>query len=515
LLDDDFQDGDFAGWAVVDEGTITAPSAWGVAGGALKQSSNIYSNVEGTGTAALAYLGTYAWYTAGTNWTDYQVTVPLKSTDDDALGVMVRFQDANNYYRFSWDQQRSYRRLMKVQGGTWTVLAEDSVPYVKNRIYQVEINVQGDTLSVRVDGELLFGGFITDSTPILAGSVGLYCWGNNSSFYEDVEVTAPAGISILSPQHGSLTTSPDVTILVGVGSLPPSWGVEFVIDGLTLNYDFTPPFEYTNYGLAPAEHTVDVHMVDLGYVRQYPYSASISFGVGDYLVAFGDSITRVGSHDDVAFDNISSDGRNSGGGYQPILNDLLTNERGYPHTVLTEGVSGDESFDGAARIDSVLARHPEAQWILVLLGTNDAFGTRPSGIGPGTPAPGTYEYYMQQIIDAIDPVATGRIPVLAKVPMRFGDSSQGAPYPNPETHPANLLIEEYNAVIDELKLRNPLIEVMTGPPAQSDNFFTYYRDLPRVNGRPIEFDDNLHVDGVGYQSMAWLWCETVLGYVCP
>jgi hypothetical protein len=99
--------------------------------------------------------------------------------------------------------------------------------------------------------------------------------------------------------------------------------------------------------------------------------------------------------------------------------------------------------------------------------------------------------------------------------MVFGDSATGVPYPNPETHPQNLLIEEYNAVIDELKALNPLIEVMTGPPIQCDNFFTYYRDVPRVGGIPIEFDDNIHVNGTGYQSMAQLWFETLMGFTCP
>jgi hypothetical protein len=49
---------------------------------------------------------------------------------------------------------------------------------------------------------------------------------------------------------------------------------------------------------------------------------------------------------------------------------------------------------------------------------------------------------------------------------------------------------------------------------QSDNFFTYFRDLPRVDGIPNEFSDNLHPNGYGNQSMARLWCETVTGLPC-
>jgi hypothetical protein len=43
---------------------------------------------------------------------------------------------------------------------------------------------------------------------------------------------------------------------------------------------------------------------------------------GAYYVAMGDSITR-GSQDDIAYDDVSQDGRNTGGGYEPILNDLM------------------------------------------------------------------------------------------------------------------------------------------------------------------------------------------------
>ena len=141
----------------------------------------------------------------------------------------------------------------------------------------------------------------------------------------------------------------------------------------------------------------------------------------------------------------------------------------------------------------------------------------PSGRGfnLGDPEyPGTYKDNMQQIIDRIDPGVSGITPIIAKVPIRFGDCQACPAYANPETNPKNLLIEEYNDAIDELKALNPLIQVMTGPPEQSDNFFTYFRDLPRVNGIPIEFADTIHPNGAGYRAKGHLWCETVTGSVC-
>jgi len=334
-------------------------------------------------------------------------------------------------------------------------------------------------------------------------------------------------LKIYSPSDLSIKTSPDVTIQALAINFPSSWETEFVIDGdmansirvsgSTIELDsLTHPILA---GVSFAEHTIQARMVDENGDPQSDF-VQVDFGIGNYNVGFGDSITEArpgpGQNDDVPEDDISNDGRNGGGGYQPILNNILTATEGRPQTVENEGIGGQESIHGLARVYSMLAAHPGAQRILVLFGTNDSSGSMPvpSGLGPGPPAPGTFEFNMQQIIDAIDPEGTGKIPVLAKVPMRFGDSGTGIPYANPESHPKNLLIEEYNAVIDELKYLNPMIEVLTGPPFQSDNFFTYFRDLSRVDGIPIEFADNLHPNGIGFQSVARLWCETLTGTNC-
>lgn len=54
LLWDDFNDGDFRGWTIVDEqGTERGPSVWSAESGALVQSSNIGSNSDTLGTFAL------------------------------------------------------------------------------------------------------------------------------------------------------------------------------------------------------------------------------------------------------------------------------------------------------------------------------------------------------------------------------------------------------------------------------------------------------------------------------
>jgi hypothetical protein len=149
----------------------------------LQQSTNIRSNnLDGT---VLPKLGTYALYDPSVTWTDYRLQVTLQSGDDDAIGVMFRVQDSDNYYRFSWDSQRAYRRIVKREAGVFTLLAEDAVPYVVGQSYNLEIVVQGTVITVSIDGTQVF--FLNDVS-LSNGGVALYSWANSASVFDDVVV---------------------------------------------------------------------------------------------------------------------------------------------------------------------------------------------------------------------------------------------------------------------------------------------------------------------------------------
>ena len=331
---------------------------------------------------------------------------------------------------------------------------------------------------------------------------------------ERLEVTDTRGLFLLSPKEKEIISSPivpipnsvDATIRASAGGFSQNWGVEFVMDGDDANAfeDYVPPHEWET-SLAPGEHTVQVYMIDENGVRQTAYSDAVDFGIGDFYMAIGDSLTY-GQDDTIPGDDTSNDGRNSGGGYPPILNNLLTAQKGYPHTVVNEGIRGDESTDGVANIGAFLSAHPNAQRILILFGTNDSGSSMPrsSGLGLSQGQVGyadSFKDNMNQLVTAI--IDEGKTPVLAYVPIRFGDSPNSTTYGNPDTHPKNLLIQDYNMVIDELRGLHPEINV---PPP---DFYEYFRSTARSNGISIEFDDNLHPNGVGYQSMADLWSDVL------
>jgi len=109
----------------------------------------------------------------------------MKSKDNDSLGVMFRYKDNNNYYRFSWDRERKSRQLVKKYNGIFTVLRKDSIPYTVGRNYQVDIVASGATLQVFIDNALVMQ--TTDSS-LNSGSIALYSWANAGSYFDNIVV---------------------------------------------------------------------------------------------------------------------------------------------------------------------------------------------------------------------------------------------------------------------------------------------------------------------------------------
>ena len=246
-------------------------------------------------------------------------------------------------------------------------------------------------------------------------------------------------------------------------------------DNLAVSISVTSLTPWTTwYFRTVARSTTDPSVFTKGAIHNFP--------TGDYYVAVGDSIT-FGSHDDVFSDDTSQDGRNTGGGFEPILNNLLTAWKGYPHTVVNKGVSGHTSADGVSSISSTLSNNPSAKYFLILYGTNDA----DNSTGPPVPK-NLYKANMQEIITVIK--NAGKIPYLAKVP--YVD-------PTNPSFPAGLsfsdaAIQQYNQAIDEL-VADPLNNISVIPP----NFYSWFLS------NKGQLADGFHPNGTGYRSMATQW----------
>jgi hypothetical protein len=127
-------------------------------------------------------------------WKNYRFTVKMKSTDNDAIGVMFRYQDHNNYYRFIWDREKRSRRLEKQVNGRFYTLSEDVVPYKQGQTYELEIIAKGNSLKVRIDDSDIF--YDVDSS-LTWGTVALYSCYNTGTYFDDVHVQDFNGATLL------------------------------------------------------------------------------------------------------------------------------------------------------------------------------------------------------------------------------------------------------------------------------------------------------------------------------
>jgi hypothetical protein len=188
------------GWVVADLGANGGPSHWviGEAGTParryVEQQSNIWggpdvsANPTNPGTILLraadpALNPDHPGQPA--NWTDYRLTAVLRAHDDDAIGLVVRYSGPNDHYLVALDRQRSYRRLVRVTGGVYTVIAADAVGYKLDSDMTVSVEAIGARLRVYQDGTLLFD--VTDDAHP-QGGIGLYCWAVEGARFADVRV---------------------------------------------------------------------------------------------------------------------------------------------------------------------------------------------------------------------------------------------------------------------------------------------------------------------------------------
>jgi hypothetical protein len=222
LLRDDFNDNNSTGWSVTDEGTTNAPSAWNASTGVLVQTSNIHTTPV---TAAnVARPGTFSRWTAGSAWTNYSLTAELRAGDDDVIGVMFRYTNTSNYYRFSIDRERPSRRLQKKRNGTWTTIWSDATAYNLNQTYVVEVIANGSTITVKVDGTQLWSG--TDTNALTTGTVAMYAWNNTDARFDnvlvrDLGVPFSRSVPLIRPLEELLQSRPWSPLLAGAPEKKP------------------------------------------------------------------------------------------------------------------------------------------------------------------------------------------------------------------------------------------------------------------------------------------------------
>ena len=181
---DDFSED--RGWIVVDEGDAFAPSNWRLINGRLVQGSNIGGGGDDAGS--IEKPGTHVYY-GDSNWTNYDVAVVFNSADNDSVGIIARYIDDDNFYRFSVDTQRGFIRIVAKDAGDYYLVAEElnHPGYSANTDHTLKLSVNGSIIEAYLDDSLVL---TATDTRHNSGAVGLYSWYSENVRFDDLSVSA-------------------------------------------------------------------------------------------------------------------------------------------------------------------------------------------------------------------------------------------------------------------------------------------------------------------------------------
>ena len=107
------------------------------------------------------------------------------SEDDDTIGLIFRYLNEDNFYILSWDKQDKEFLFTKVADGKATELLHKNLAYQEEKWYQLQVDVVGNEMSAYIDNRKIFS--VTDED-LTRGMAGLYCHGNDGSYFDDFRV---------------------------------------------------------------------------------------------------------------------------------------------------------------------------------------------------------------------------------------------------------------------------------------------------------------------------------------
>ena len=176
LFSDDFSDGAITGWTSLGEDP-------------MDESGGVFQTQSGVNTKCLYTID------AGAGWTDYTISMDIKSVDNDPAGVAFRVQDANNFYVF---------RQKFGDGGSWDLDIEEWVggggnPLVTidnfgsnpgqindaNAWYTFKVVISGTNIKGYIDDVLRLE---IDDSRYASGTGGLWLWSETDAEFDNVLV---------------------------------------------------------------------------------------------------------------------------------------------------------------------------------------------------------------------------------------------------------------------------------------------------------------------------------------
>ena len=295
-----FDAGPLSDWQVEDEaGNL---SSWVVQDESYQQQNQVRSSSK-ENLVESYHIGSFSYLTTGLSLQNYRTSfdmTPMAETGDD-VGCMIRYQDANNFYRLSMNSRYGYTRLEKRVSGEFTPLAANAIGYETGRTYHVLIEAINSKIFVYIDGTLVFA--VEDAT-LTTGTVAFYsaaavAFGN--LLIEGTNYAPSIGISY--PFSNTVVVPSTFQVSAIAANEPCNSQVQFLLDGSLVDVIDAAPYVTQFASVTQGYHQIDAVLFDGdGIVADLDQNAAVGVD-GDYFTATGDSITN-GAYDTYQADNI-------------------------------------------------------------------------------------------------------------------------------------------------------------------------------------------------------------------
>lgn len=175
IWQDKFEGKELVGWKVIDD-LKDEPSDWKLDNGFLIQLTDVGSPEK--------FLGTHIT-TGDKNWKNITIETNFIYTDDDLMGIIFRYQDENNYYRFLISFKEKLILLNKKVAGKNIEIAKKENSPLSSAKFNSIICLKEDSINIYLNDEKIFS--LTDNQ-FKTGKIGFTSLGNLASFFDDVTV---------------------------------------------------------------------------------------------------------------------------------------------------------------------------------------------------------------------------------------------------------------------------------------------------------------------------------------
>lgn len=241
---DQFEDGNFEGWKIVDTTEIGGPANWEVIDGALTETSGAYSreltwagasasdvwqrgwSPLGDGTYAL-HKGSYALWEGNTELTDYVISADVEATPG-SVGLMLNYVDENNYYKLEIDQRVGLFTFVEVVDNYESMLTRGAMTYTPGETFNLQAQIVDGMISAKVDGHNIFA-YDLENHEIESGAAGVWSWGAAGTSFDNIAIVDLSS-DFQSEIHGTdgndrlVGTDADDLIFLGAGRLDQAQG---------------------------------------------------------------------------------------------------------------------------------------------------------------------------------------------------------------------------------------------------------------------------------------------------